>query len=148
MTLTLRTAPEVVLYKGAVGTGKTSALVAAAAEKVAAGAAPESLLVFASTPDAAAQLEKRLAAAGVGAVRVTTPRAFCLQVLSTPAAREATGRDPRLVSSFEQAFIMEDMKVSGLKIKRLREMLKFFYRGWTELSGEDPEWKKSRCTAC
>ena len=38
MTLTLRTAPEVVLYKGAVGTGKTSALVAAAAEKVAAGA--------------------------------------------------------------------------------------------------------------
>ncbi|TJW12315.1 UvrD-helicase domain-containing protein [Parvibacter caecicola] len=140
MTLTLRTAPEVVLYKGAVGTGKTSALVAAAAEKVAAGAAPESLLVFASTPDAAAQLEKRLAAAGVGAVRVTTPRAFCLQVLAAPAAREATGRDPRLVSSFDQAFIMEDMKVSGLKIKRLREMLKFFYRGWTELSGEDPEW--------
>lgn len=140
MTLTLRTAPEAVLIKGAVGTGKTSALVAMAAEKIAAGAAPDSLLVFASTPDAAAQLASRLEAAGMKGVRVTTSRAFCLEVLSAPEAREATGRDPRLVSSFEQAFIMEDMKVSGLKIKRLREMLKFFYRGWTELSGEDPEW--------
>ncbi len=140
MTLTLRTAPEAVLIKGAVGTGKTSALVAMAAEKIAAGAAPDSLLVFASSPDAAAQLASRLEAAGMKGVRVTTSRAFCLEVLSAPEAREATGRDPRLVSSFEQAFIMEDMKVSGLKIKRLREMLKFFYRGWTELSGEDPEW--------
>ncbi len=140
MTLTLRTAPEAVLIKGAVGTGKTSALVAMAAEKIVAGAAPDSLLVFASTPDAAAQLASRLEAAGMKGVRVTTSRAFCLEVLSAPEAREATGRDPRLVSSFEQAFIMEDMKVSGLKIKRLREMLKFFYRGWTELSGEDPEW--------
>lgn len=140
MTITLRTAPEAILFKGAVGTGKTSALVAAAVEKVAAGAAAESMLVFASTPDAAVQLKQRLTAAGLDAVRVTTPRAFCLEVLAAPAAREATGRDPRLVSSFEQAFIMEDMKVSGLKVKRLREMLKFFYRGWTELSGEDPEW--------
>ncbi len=140
MTLTLRTAPEARLYKGAVGTGKTSALVALAAEKVAAGVPAESILVFAATPDAAAQLKGRLADAGAGAVRVTTPREFCLEVLATPEAREATGRDPRLVSSFEQAFIMEDMKVSGLKIKRLREMLKFFYRGWTELAAEDPEW--------
>ncbi|WP_304427462.1 UvrD-helicase domain-containing protein, partial [uncultured Adlercreutzia sp.] len=73
MTLTLRTAPEARLYKGAVGTGKTSALVALAAEKVAAGVPAESILVFAATPDAAAQLKGRLADAGAGAVRVTTP---------------------------------------------------------------------------
>ncbi|MFR7404557.1 MAG: hypothetical protein ACLUW6_08145, partial [Coriobacteriaceae bacterium] len=39
--------------------------------------------------------------------------------------------------------IMEDMKVSGLKQRRLHEMLKFFYRNWTELAGgaeDDDGW--------
>ena len=38
---------------------------------------------------------------------------------------------------------MEDMKTSGLKQRRLREMLKFFYRNWTELAGgaeDDDGW--------
>ena len=32
------------------------------------------------------------------------------------------------------------MKVSGLRPKRLREMLKFFYRSWTELADDDEDW--------
>ena len=32
------------------------------------------------------------------------------------------------------------MKVSGLRPKRLREMLKFFYRSWTELADDDENW--------
>jgi hypothetical protein len=32
------------------------------------------------------------------------------------------------------------MKTSGTRPRRLREMLKFFYRGWTELAEDDPNW--------
>ncbi len=43
----------------------------------------------------------------------------------------------------ELGFILEDMKVGGLKQRRLREMLKFFYRNETELAGgadDDDGW--------
>ena len=143
MTLTLRTAPEAVLIKGAVGTGKTSALVAMAAEKIAAGAAPDSLLVFASTPDAAAQLASRLEAAGMKGVRASPHRALsawrCFPLLR-PARplvrRSALGKLVRASvhhGGYEGIRFEENQALA-------RNAQVFFYRGWTELSGEDPEW--------
>jgi hypothetical protein len=60
--------------------------------------------------------------------------------LSQEEARLWSGRPARLLAGFEVNFLLEDMKTSGLRPKRLREILKFFYRGWTELAEDDPEW--------
>jgi hypothetical protein len=86
-----------------------------------------------------AKLAQRLGDAARG-VRVSTPRAEELAVLGTPAAREALGRGTHLLADFERTFFLEDMKVTGIKSRRLREMLKFFSRSITELADRDPGW--------
>ena len=78
-----------------------------------------------------------------GAVEVTYTRDVALGLLASEEGRAFSGRAGRLVTPVELGFIMEDMKTSGLKQRRLREMLKFFYRNWTELAGgadDDDRW--------
>ena len=77
---------------------------------------------------------------GEQGVRVSTPRAIALEVLGNPKAQAACGRKPRLLLPFEENILLEDVKASGLRPKRLREMLKFFYRSWTELADDEPSW--------
>ena len=84
-------------------------------------------------------------AAGAGEVQVLTCRELACAVLADPDSAAATGMlfssgRARLLSAYETDFLMEDVKTLGARPKRLREMLKFFYRGWTELADEDPEW--------
>ena len=84
-------------------------------------------------------------AEGAGEVRVLTCRELACAVLADPDSAAATGMSfssgrARLLSAYETDFLMEDVKTLGARPKRLREMLKFFYRGWTELADEDPEW--------
>jgi len=129
---------------GALGTGKTRALVERVARLLDGGADPRDLLVFAASPVAVdathARLAERLGAERAADVRVCTPRAFALEVLGTPQGRAFTGREPRVLLSYEVNVLMEDMKTSGLRAGRLKEMLKFFYRSWTELADDDPNW--------
>lgn len=128
---------------GAGGTGKTEACVRRVAHLLEAGVSPADVLVAASTRSAAAALARRIAECGVAgaeAVAVRVPEDVFVSVLDTPAARQATGRVPRLLADFEERILMEDMKVCGLKAKRLREMLKFFYRTWTELKELDDDF--------
>lgn len=82
---------------------------------------------------------------GAGEVRVLTCREFACAMLADPDSAAVTGMSfssgrARLLSAYETDFLMEDVKTLGARPKRLREMLKFFYRGWTELADEDPEW--------
>ena len=84
-------------------------------------------------------------AVDAGEVRVLTCRELACAVLADPDSAAATGMSfssgrARLLSAYETDFLMEDVKTLGARPKRLREMLKFFYRGWTELADEDPEW--------
>lgn len=135
---------ESLLITGGVGSGKTQRLVERAAALLAEDAAAHSVLVLCATPQAARLFSERLRARA-GAERaagatVTTARALALDVLADDGARRWSGREPRLLAAFEETFLMEDMKVSGLRPKRLREMLKFFYRSWTELADDDPAW--------
>lgn len=77
------------------------------------------------------------------AIEVTCARDVALGLLASEEGRAFSGRAGRLVTPLELGFIMEDMKTSGLKQRRLREMLKFFYRNWTELAGgaeDDDGW--------
>lgn len=146
MTLELAPTPTAALIEGGVGCGKTTALVARVAALLEDGAAPENMLVLAATPDAARVLGARLTeAAGErgNAIEVTCARDVALRLLASEEGRAFSGRAGRLVTPLELGFIMEDMKTSGLKQRRLREMLKFFYRNWTELAGgaeDDDGW--------
>lgn len=127
---------------GGPGTGKTRQIARRVADALENGAEPTDIMVFASTEDAARELLLRigeLAGKAAGEVSVQTPRRFALEVLSTPAARSFTGRDPRLLTPFETSAIMEDVKTTGVLPSRLREILKYIYRGWTELRDDDPE---------
>jgi len=146
MTLELAPTPTAVLVEGGVGCGKTTALIARAATLLEDGAVPKDIMVLAATPDAARVLAARLTeAAGErgSAIEVTCAREVALGLLASEEGRAFSGRAGRLVTPIELGFIMEDMKTSGLKQRRLREMLKFFYRNWTELAGgadDDDRW--------
>lgn len=133
---------------GKVASGKTEALVHRVVEYLSGQLSAKSVLVLAASPDAAETLKRHLAAAldipantlGEQGVRVSTPRAIALEVLGNPKAQAACGRKPRLLLPFEENILLEDVKASGLRPKRLREMLKFFYRSWTELADDEPSW--------
>ena len=133
---------------GKVASGKTEALVHRVVEYLSGQLSAKSVLVLAASPDAAEKLKRHLAAAldipantlGEQGVRVSTPRAIALEVLGNPKAQAACGRKPRLLLPFEENILLEDVKASGLRPKRLREMLKFFYRSWTELADDEPSW--------
>ena len=128
---------------GSCKSGKTSALVSHVADLVSEGAQPSEILAVTATPTDVGTLRRRLVGAiGLPAreIEVTTARALALRILGTPRAEAATGRKARLPFPFEANVVMEDLKATGLRPKRLKEMLKFFYRGWTELSECDPDW--------
>lgn len=124
-------------------TGKTHRLVEHAAKLVSDGASPRDIIVFAATPDAVDAMRRRLARANEALtdVDVMTVRKFVMGVLSSPEARELTGREPRVLDGYEVSFLLEDMKRTGIRPKRIKGMLGFFYRCYTELENIiDPEW--------
>ncbi|MCD8317011.1 MAG: AAA family ATPase [Eggerthellaceae bacterium] len=143
MTITINPVTKAKLIKGGDGTGKNDSLIEKINELYEDRATDEEIIVFTSTPDAAmaftSLLFDKFGYKGTD-ITVTTPRQYALECLSTEKAFEVTGRDARLVLPYEMGFLMEDMKTSGLRPKRLREMLKFFYRCWTEFEDEDPDW--------
>ncbi|WP_296012130.1 hypothetical protein [uncultured Adlercreutzia sp.] len=134
--------PSTTIFEGTEKTGKTAALVARAASLVRDGASPDDLLVFAASPDGAAVLRRRLIEADprLATATVTTPRAWALDVLSDPRAQAFTGRRPRLLAPFEESFLLEDMKVSGVRPGRIGSLLKFFGRSWSDLADLDEHW--------
>ena len=135
--------PEALLIEGGVATGKTQALVDRAAALLAGGADPADVVVFCATPDAAARFRDRLGrrcpAAG-GEIRVTTVREWCLDALGSEGVRSATGRGGRLLAPFEADMLMEDLKTCGVRPRRLKEMLRFFYKSLTELCDWNEDW--------
>lgn len=134
-------AQPIVKIAGAARTGKTQVLADHAARLVDGGCAPESILIVASTQMAVAALRSRLAAAtgddAAGRIVVATPLQVCAHVLAAPEAQAFCGRVPRLVTSPERKFLMEDLITCGLKARTLRSMFRFFCRKWED--GEPQE---------
>jgi DNA helicase-2/ATP-dependent DNA helicase PcrA len=129
---------------GGAGTGKTSALIERVKRFVESGCDPARILVVVTNRNALESLRGRLeAAAADGAVtslRMSTIQDLCLDILGTPEAVEATGRIPRIINSMEEIFLLEDLKLIGIRPGRIREILKFFYREWTEFGDEKDEF--------
>ena len=71
---------------------------------------------------------------------VRSVRELGLEIMGDARVREAVGRDARVLDDNELAVLMEDVKVSGLKPGRLREMLKFFYKSMSDCDDEDERW--------
>jgi len=133
----------VTAYAGSVATGKTQALVERVRAALEAGTPAAGLLVFAAAPAAAQALEARLAAAcgeAAAGVHVTTPLAFARETLATEPARAFTGGRSHLLASFEEGFFMEDVRVTGVKPRRLKAMLGFLQRGWSEMRDDEDGW--------
>ena len=134
--------PQAKVFLGAAYTGKTQSLLAEIDSLLRGKADAREVIVFCATPAAAQDFSARLQAVCPKAkgLAATTPRAFFLKLLDTEAACAATGRKPRLLQPFEYGFFLEDLKTSGIRPQRLREILKFFYKGLSELADASPGW--------
>lgn len=136
---------EVNCVVGGVGTGKTQTLITRVESLLKSGVSQDDILVLTATADAArffaSRLAERLASEGLDAeIRISSVRGFALGVLASDDARAFTGREPRLLAPFEENVLMEDIKTTGVRPGRLKEMLKFLYRGWSELADDDSDW--------
>ncbi|CAK7024150.1 MAG: hypothetical protein PEGG_00996 [Paraeggerthella hongkongensis] len=116
----------------------TDALLAKANQRAAAGA--RVLVVCADTVAERRYLDRLPAYPALDAAAVSTMERVALRVAALDGVRAATNRDPRILDANELDVLMEDMKVSGLKPRRLREMLKFFYKGLSEYANEQDDW--------
>ena len=130
---------------GPARSGKTEVLVQRCVTLLSAGVDPESIFVEQSNAFAVQSFRRRLQHAmgadhaAADAVVVETALDACVRVLDTPEARTATGRIPRLLTTAEYNFFLEDMKTLGTPIRRLRKMLETFYEQWSKLV-PDSEW--------
>lgn len=86
----------------------------------------------------AARLRRLAARANLSPDAVIGLRQLALIVIE--GAGKASTRGPRVLSANEIDVLMEDLKVSGLKPGRLREMTKFFYKGIADGCSDDPSW--------
>ena len=78
--------------------------------------------------------------AGADRVRLMLARDAALEIVSAPEARALFHREPRLLDSFEEQFLFEDVRTTAFKGRRLREVTAFLRSGWSRLADDDPNW--------
>lgn len=126
---------------GPVASGKTESLVQRCVHLLKNGVEPSDIRVVATSGFAVQAFQNRLiAAAGedvdfelaASQIAVSTALDVCVEVLSSEEAKQATGRNPRLLTKSEYNFLVEDLKTSGINTRRLRSMLNFVFRQWAE----------------
>lgn len=102
------------------------------------GAHPCDILVVVPNRNAKTLVDRILGDSSPCAIR--TFDELTQDILRRDDVCKSLGRTARVMLPVEEKFLLEDMKVSGLKVQRLREMLKFFYKGITEGADSDPHW--------
>ena len=75
-----------------------------------------------------------------GKIKVCTARELALEILAVPGVAAKNGRDGRVLTGASTRFLAEDMKTTGLKQRRLKEMLLFFCKSFSELADEEEDW--------
>lgn len=125
-------------FTGGPQTGKTMRLVSELGALQASGG---KTLVCCVTPELARAFKAKAELAGVptGDVEFTTIEAVAAQIMATPQAQEVTGRGGHVLCGYEERVLLEDMRTSTMKGKRLKELLGFLYRQLSELSTPQ-EW--------
>ena len=125
-----------VLVRGVANSGKTSLACDHVRDLLAAGVSAGEILVVASTPTAAHDMGCKLGEPAQG-VHVCTARDFELALLGMPEAHAVIGRRPHVLCDFEESFLLEDMRATGVPARRLKGMLGFFRKSLTELADDD-----------
>ena len=125
-----------VLVRGVANSGKTSLACAHVRDLLEAGVPAGEILVVAPTSTAARDMAGELGESAQG-VRVCTARDFELALLGMPEARAVIGRRPHVLCDFEESFLLEDMRATGVPARRLKGMLGFFRKSLTELADDD-----------
>jgi len=145
----LETSPEVIKaietdarflrVLGGAGTGKSYVVAKRIGRLLYSGCDPSQILVIVSNQNAAHVLKKHLEsdALNFSDIIISTMQDHCISILSSPEAMEYTGRSSRVINSLEELFLREDLKMLGIRPKRIREILNYFYRELTELGDED-----------
>jgi DNA helicase-2/ATP-dependent DNA helicase PcrA len=128
------------------GTGKTFALMRRVARLLEEGVGPRRILLVTFTRVAARDLEselKKLNVPGVKQVRKGTLHSFCFSTLHEANVLGLIGRVPRPLLSFEERFLLEDLKQDdfGDYYKR-RARLKAFEAAWSREQDQDPGWPR------
>ena len=125
-----------VLVRGVANSGKTVLACSHVRGLLGAGVPAGEILVVASTPTAAHDMGHELGESAHG-VRICTARDFELELLGSPEARSVIGRRPHVLCDFEESFLLEDMRATGVPARRLKGMLGFFRKSLTELADDD-----------
>lgn len=120
--------------------GKTTTLLERARVCAESGVGP---VVYVCASELAANRAKQaISSWHCGGIEVKTGLELACEVLSDEwyAAR---GLRNRLIGCAEQRALMEDVKVCGIKRRRLRELVAFLECGWSNLADDDPAWLKT-----
>lgn len=121
-------------YMGGPQTGKTTHLVEELA--VLARNAEETTLVCCATPELLNTFKAQAAAAGIpmqSNIQFATVADIAARVIATPEARQATQRGSHVLCEYEERVLLEDMRTITMKGKRLKELLGFLYRQFSEV---------------
>ena len=136
---------EALLIRGDAASGKTTLLAKRASNLAAAG---EDVLVVAACAGGLREMREQLAGLPAGArVRVVAATQLAAELLELPEVRERLGYAARLTTPAEDAMLFEDLKTSGIKQRRLREMTSFFERTYSDLGEQADdfpyEWEET-----
>ena len=135
-------------FIGGPQTGKTQALVeeliALSKNKTnnPSSAGAGKILVCCIDDDHACEFKKKALLAGLpkdAEVEFSTVEHIAQRIVSLPQAHEITGRSNHVLCEYEEKVLFEDMRSSAMKGRRLKELIGFLYRQFSELRSEE-EW--------
>lgn len=137
-TETLYSVPKAHCFIGGPSCGKTSALVARAKELASSGQ-PGGILYVCASKAAVDGVRQQIFDFDI---EVKTGLELAREVL-VDEELVARGVRNRLLGQAEERALMEDVKVCGIKRRRLRELAAFLECGWSKLDDNDPSWVKT-----
>lgn len=135
-------------WLGGPQTGKTRAIVSHAcplarlSEKAETHHKPAVLLLCA-TPAGQAEAQtyiEKIFTSSKQSLRVELVRNIALEIMSEPEACALFGRKPRVLDEFEERFLLEDIRTTRFKGRRIRDVMEFLRGGWSRLSDDDDTW--------
>ncbi|WP_327293193.1 ATP-dependent helicase [Streptomyces sp. NBC_01198] len=100
------------------GTGKTTTLIESVLARVAAGTAPERVLVLTFSRRAAVDLRDRMAARGLGGLTASTFHSFCYALIREHQPAEAFQEPVRLLSGPEQDLLVRELLAGQAVLER------------------------------
>lgn len=132
--------PSVECIIGGPACGKTTALLERA--RACAESGEGSVVYVCASKLAAERARRAISLWRCGGIEVKTGLELACEVLSDERYA-ARGLRNRLIGRAEERVLMEDVKVCGIKRRRLRELVAFLECGWSNLADEDPAWLKT-----